>query len=66
MPDKSGGHFKFPGRFVIPGVLIILGALILANNLGYLSGDWWAYAKSLWPIVLILVGIDLLVEKMGR
>ncbi len=68
MPSNGGGsRIPLPGRFVIPGVLILLGGLILLGNMGYLGDvDWTYWAKRLWPVVLILVGIDLLVDKLRR
>lgn len=48
-----------PGRLIPGAILIILGGLFLAANFGYL--DWGVAASlwQLWPLILILVGIQL-------
>lgn len=60
---KGEGSFRFPGRIVLPAVLIILGGLLLLSNFAILEGDWWSHVKKLWPLILVLIGIDLLIKK---
>lgn len=43
-------------RLLGPVVLIALGLLLLLNNLGWLPVDLW----KLWPLVLILIGLEML------
>lgn len=51
--------------FIGPLILILLGILFLAQNLGLLSGDvWWAIWR-LWPLVLVLIGIELIFGRTG-
>lgn len=47
------------GRIIPGAILVILGGLFLAANFGYL--DWGAVASiwQLWPLILVLVGIQL-------
>lgn len=47
------------GRLISGVILVILGGLFLAANFGYL--DWGVVASiwQLWPLILILVGIQL-------
>lgn len=47
-----------PG-LVGPAILILIGGLFLLGNLGLLHMDWWQLWR-LWPIVLILAGLDIL------
>ncbi len=42
-----------------PAILILIGGLLLLGNLGLLHVDWWQLWR-LWPIVLILAGLDIL------
>ena len=45
---------------VIPGaILIILGALFLAANFGYLDWGFVASLWQLWPLLVIIVGVQL-------
>ena len=41
-----------------PLLLIALGLLFLLESLGYISGISWLAIASLWPILLILIGLD--------
>ncbi len=47
-----------PG-LVGPAILILIGGLLLLGNLGLLHVDWWQLWR-LWPVVLILIGLDIL------
>lgn len=44
-----------------PRVLIGIGVLLLLANLGYVGGVAWGQLARLWPVLLVLAGIDLLV-----
>ncbi|MBN1657615.1 MAG: hypothetical protein JXA93_04395 [Anaerolineae bacterium] len=44
---------------VFPLILIAAGLLFLLDNLGAVNVDWWALLR-LWPLLLILGGLDLL------
>ena len=48
------------GGIVGPALLILLGALLLMQNLGILPPSAWQDVWRLWPLVLVLVGVDLL------
>ncbi len=39
-------------------ILIVLGFLWLLNNLGYLPGHIWYNLWRFWPVILILLGVD--------
>ncbi len=40
-------------------ILIVLGFLWLLNNLGYLPGDIWYNLWRFWPVILVLLGVDI-------
>jgi len=42
-----------------PLLLIALGLLFLLQTLGFISGVSWLAIASLWPILLILIGLDI-------
>jgi len=46
-----------------PILLVGLGVLLLLSNLGVISGSIWNILLRMWPVVLIIVGIDLLVGR---
>jgi uncharacterized membrane protein YhhN len=47
-------------------VLITLGVLFLLNNLGYTNLSLGRLITTWWPVVLILVGIQLLLRDRDR
>jgi hypothetical protein len=46
-----------------PLVLITLGILFLLANAGYLNGISWQNLAALWPVVFVLIGVDLLLRR---
>lgn len=53
--DRSG--------IVGPSLMIGLGVVFLLNNFGYLILDVWQVVLSLWPVLLIAIGFDLLIGR---
>ena len=51
-----------PGLFW-PLVIIGAGALLLLDNLGWLPAGWWAALRQLWPVLIILLGLDMLLGR---
>ncbi len=46
-------------------VLIVAGVLLLLNNFNMLpAGFWWALI-DMWPVLIILFGLDLIAEHEG-
>ncbi len=56
--EKEGRQFKLVG----PTILIGIGIILLLNNLGYLNWSFWDIL-SLWPILLIAAGLEILIGK---
>lgn len=50
-------------NFALPLLLIALGAVLLLNNLGLLPWGIWATLWKLWPLALILVGLEMLLLR---
>ncbi len=48
---------------VAPTFLIGIGVIFLLANLGYLSVNIWQMVLTLWPILLIAIGFDILVGR---
>lgn len=45
-----------------PLILIALGMVFLLANAGYVTGDIWLHLAQVWPIALVLIGVDLLIR----
>jgi Domain of unknown function (DUF5668) len=55
------------GRYrglVLPGLLILVGAIALAANLNLLQWDSLYRLLDLWPVVLVLIGIELVLRGL--
>ncbi len=67
MSEPSKNEFRSHRRrhnsFFGPIVLIGIGVYFLLNNLGYISGINWAAALQLWPLALILLGVNIIVRQ---
>jgi hypothetical protein len=48
--------------FLLPAVLIVVGLLFLLDNLGLLSGDALLRLASLWPLLLVIAGIQVILN----
>ncbi len=59
MADK-GSRRWFPGGIIIPTTLIVLGILFLLSNFGVISGDFWPSLWRFWPLIFILLGIEII------
>jgi hypothetical protein len=57
--SRSGGSFFFPI------LLIVVGILFLLRNVGALPGDTWDLILRLWPLILIVMGLDNLITRQG-
>jgi phage shock protein C len=47
----------------VGGLLVLLGGLLLAHNLGWLYWPRWASIETLWPVLLIALGIGLVTKS---
>lgn len=45
--------------------LVTLGLLLVARNAGWLAVDWHSLV-NLWPVLLILAGVNLILERRGN
>jgi hypothetical protein len=56
-------HRRRRGGVVGPLILIFLGGVFLLQNTGYLPPNFWVNLWRLWPVILVLVGIELLLAN---
>jgi hypothetical protein len=55
------------GRYrglILPGLLIVVGAIALAANLNLLQWDSLYRLLDLWPVVLVLIGVELVLRGL--
>lgn len=45
-----------------PLILITLGVVFLLANAGYITGDLFGRLAQVWPLALVLIGVDLLIR----
>jgi multisubunit Na+/H+ antiporter MnhB subunit len=48
-----------------PILLIAIGLVFLAHNLGFIPGEGWETILKLWPVLLIVAGMDDLFRREG-
>ena len=48
-----------------PILLIAIGLVFLAQNLGFIPGEGWETILKLWPVLLIVAGLDDLFRREG-
>jgi phage shock protein C len=51
---------------VVGAVLVVGGALLLADNLGWLHWPYWADIGTLWPLLLVALGVGLIVKSQRK
>ena len=51
------------GSFVFGALLIVGGSLFLLNVLGIVNWDVWNHIWAFWPVLLILLGAHLMLER---
>lgn len=51
---------------VVGSFLIVSGAVLLAHNLGWLEWPEWASFETLWPLLLVALGVGLILRSRRR
>jgi hypothetical protein len=54
------------GSVVWPLLLIAVGSIFLLQNLGVMPGNLWGQIWRLWPLALVLIGVELLLGGRVR
>ena len=49
---------------VMPVILIGIGVLALMHNYGQLPGNFWQTILPLWPVLLVLIGVEILIGQL--
>ena len=51
------------GQLAIGSVLVLTGTLLLAHNLGFLHWPYWMRFETLWPLLLVALGLGLVAKS---
>lgn len=62
--SRSSGS-RTGGSLFFPILLVVLGIIFLLRNIGALPGDIWQVILNLWPLILIVIGLDNLFSRQG-
>jgi phage shock protein C len=50
-------------QLAIGSVLVVTGSLLLAHNLGWLHWPYWMRFETLWPLLLVALGLGLVLKS---
>jgi phage shock protein C len=50
-------------QLAIGSVLIVAGGLLLLHNLGWLHWPYWMRLETLWPLLLVALGVGLVMKS---
>ncbi len=50
-------------QLAIGSVLVVMGSLLLAHNLGWLHWPHWMRFETLWPLLLVALGLGLVLKS---
>jgi phage shock protein C len=50
-------------QLAIGSVLVVTGTLLLAHNLGWLHWPYWMRFETLWPLLLVALGLGLVMKS---
>jgi len=65
MEEQKKTPTRRRGSLFWPLLLITLGIILLLDNVGVLRGDTWTTIVSLWPVLLIVIGLDGIYKREG-
>lgn len=52
-------YYRRRRSVILPSLLIIAGLVFLLQNLGVLSWDVWGSVARFWPIILVVIGLEM-------
>jgi phage shock protein PspC (stress-responsive transcriptional regulator) len=60
---RQGAPDPAAAQLAIGSVLIVGGSLLLAHNLGWLHWPHWMRVETLWPLLLVALGVGLVLKS---
>ena len=65
MSKENRNKYRYQRSYFGPILLITIGVLFLGSNLGLIPGSEWGAIWKLWPLLLIIAGLDDLFRRKG-
>jgi len=50
-------------QMAVGSILVLVGALWLAHNFDWLRWPWWLRLDTLWPLLLVALGLGLIAKS---
>ena len=60
---RQGAPDPAAAQLAIGSVLILGGSLLLAHNMGWLHWPYWMRFETLWPLLLVALGVGLVMKS---
>jgi phage shock protein PspC (stress-responsive transcriptional regulator) len=60
---REAGPASESVQTAVGGLLVVIGGVLLAHNLGWLHWPWWLSVGTLWPTVLVALGVGLILKS---
>jgi len=63
---RAAAPEPYRAQAVIGAILVLAGGLLLADNFGWLHWPYWMSVSTLWPLLLVGLGIGLIVKSQRK
>ena len=60
---RQGAPDPASAQLAIGSILIVAGGLLLLHNLGWLHWPYWMRFETLWPLLLVALGLGLVLKS---
>ena len=60
---RAGVPEPASAQMAVGSILVVVGALWLAHNFDWLRWPWWVRFETLWPLLLVALGIGLIAKS---
>ncbi len=60
---RSAAPEPAAAQMAVGSVLVLVGALWLAHNFDWLRWPWWMRFDTLWPLLLVALGVGLIAKS---
>ena len=63
---RAAAPEPYRAQAVVGAVLVLAGGLLLADNFGWLHWPYWMNVGTLWPLLLVGLGVGLIVKSQRK
>jgi phage shock protein C len=60
---RQGAPDPAAAQLAIGSLLVVIGSVILLHNLGWLHWPYWMRFETLWPLLLVALGLGLVMKS---